>query len=1110
MKNDFKTFKTLCCVVFATIWSLNLQAQCVPPSNQNGITYTDLFLNQQDQILAGSWQGTNLTYQWYRAAPNSTNFVAISDGSKYQNTTSQLLYIISDYSDRNATFRIVATNGCGSDSHDVVVYPFCFNLGLPYETSDPNAFSNGMFQLVRNIGQSAEFDIDTVFQNNSSYQWQIKPKGQPWANATNGGQYSGTNTRRIAINNLTNANDSLLFRLIATGNICTDTSEAVVIRMYQVLCNMITSQPTDQTVTAGNPVSFSVTDNAASPSYQWEFRLPGNSQGFIVGNNSPTYSYTPNNSETGKEFRCIITDGSCKDTTNWAMLTVIPQSCSLFTTQPTNQTEVEGNNATFTATASSPNTFEQKWQTQPTGGGAWTTVLLNSTTYTTNATLAKNGLNVRSIVTEIAGVCSDTSSVATLTVTSASSCNVVQASPIDFSAQDGGSAAFQVTTQGTGLTYNWEFQTPNTTTWQSAGTGSVGVNNSLLTVSPVNLQDNGTLYRCIVDAGNCIDTSATATLFVSPVQSSFDTIKTYIVDPIINFPVSSYCTNDTFVVPVYIDGGNQNIGAISLTIAFPDNLLQVVPDAANGNSLLHNINGGLSNNITALQNAGSSSFLNTNNISVSWTDNNGVTFNGSTMAFEILFVKHSSLAPVPNPLSVGIFFDTSAVYNNEYADVNAAPLLDDKFTNSYSFVADSSNCVRNIFGNLYYGPQPQPPFTPVYGSQVSVTLKDLNGVLAPIPTPTAIVDGSNGMYQFADVPPGQYQVELNPNLGNYNGDGINSTDALRVVLGFFGTFPLFDIENQAAETDGIPGINSGDALQISRMFIGEITQFTDPITGNELTNWVQQNPILDATTNDVNQNIHVLKRGDVNGSFDPSNLNNGTVSEVTLVTKEVLEITQSGELLEIPFQVEEQLEIGAISMVLNFPYDILTVQDIQLNDKVNAKNLRYTIKEGRIRISWFSASPLRLDPHETMVTIFATTVGDIANAWTPSITRGNETELANAVGEIITAVNLIIPQLVINPQMTVNDEFSAALYPNPASDFASITIHAPQSGDLIVNMYNHLGVLIQTLSSQQVEAGQFLITSSTTDLPAGQYTVQIIFENNEQLIQTTKRLVIVK
>ncbi|HEY2120401.1 MAG TPA: choice-of-anchor D domain-containing protein, partial [Candidatus Acidoferrum sp.] len=170
----------------------------------------------------------------------------------------------------------------------------------------------------------------------------------------------------------------------------------------------ITTQPTNQTVTAGQTATFIVAAGGTAPlSYQWQKNGVN-----IAGGTSTSYT-TPATatSDTGTTFRVVVTNSTGNATSAAATLTVnaAPVAPSI-TTQPTNQTITAGQTATFTVAAGGTAPLSYQWQKNGVNIAGAT-----STSYTTPATTTSDsGSAFAVVVSNTTGTV--TSAAATLTV----------------------------------------------------------------------------------------------------------------------------------------------------------------------------------------------------------------------------------------------------------------------------------------------------------------------------------------------------------------------------------------------------------------------------------------------------------------------------------------------------------------------------------------------------------------------------------------------------------------------------------------------------------------------------------------------------------------------
>jgi hypothetical protein len=173
----------------------------------------------------------------------------------------------------------------------------------------------------------------------------------------------------------------------------------------------ITAQPANQTVTAGQTATFSVTVAGTTPfSYQWQKGTTA-----ISGATSASYTTAPTTtSDSGSQFSVVVTNAIGNATSNAATLTVNGAAgAPSITAQPANQTVTAGQTATFSVTVAGTTPFNYQWQKGTTAISGAT-----SASYTTAPTTAADSGSQFSVVVSNA-VGNVTSNAATLTVNAA-------------------------------------------------------------------------------------------------------------------------------------------------------------------------------------------------------------------------------------------------------------------------------------------------------------------------------------------------------------------------------------------------------------------------------------------------------------------------------------------------------------------------------------------------------------------------------------------------------------------------------------------------------------------------------------------------------------------
>ncbi|MGB2606471.1 MAG: immunoglobulin domain-containing protein, partial [Candidatus Sulfotelmatobacter sp.] len=170
----------------------------------------------------------------------------------------------------------------------------------------------------------------------------------------------------------------------------------------------ITTQPTSQTVIAGETATFSVTAAGTGPlNYQWQ---KGTAP--VTGATSASYTTAATTTaDSGSQFSVVVSNSAGRVTSKTATLTVNPPpAVPSITQQPSNQTVTAGQTATFSVMAVGVAPLSYQWQKGTTAINGAT-----SASYTTlPTTTANNGSQFTVVVSNVNG--NVTSSAATLTV----------------------------------------------------------------------------------------------------------------------------------------------------------------------------------------------------------------------------------------------------------------------------------------------------------------------------------------------------------------------------------------------------------------------------------------------------------------------------------------------------------------------------------------------------------------------------------------------------------------------------------------------------------------------------------------------------------------------
>ena len=269
----------------------------------------------------------------------------------------------------------------------------------------------------------------------------------------------------------------------------------------------ITTPPTAQSVTAGDPVTFTVVATGTAPlSYQWNLNNVA-----ISGATADYYSIASVQSANAGNYTVTVSNGTLPNATSTAVaLTVNPVVVApTISTYPASKSVVAGNSASFSVVATGSAPLSYQWHLDNVNDGS------NSASYTSSSSLATGSYPVTVTVSNGAG--SVTSNVATLAVTTAPVAPSISTPPSAQSVTAGDPVTFTVVATGTApLSYQWNLNNvaisgATADYYSIASVQSANAGNYTVTVS------NGTLPNA---------TSTAVALTVNPVVVA-PTISTY-------------------------------------------------------------------------------------------------------------------------------------------------------------------------------------------------------------------------------------------------------------------------------------------------------------------------------------------------------------------------------------------------------------------------------------------------------------------------------------------------------------------------------------------------------------------------------------------------------
>jgi acyl CoA:acetate/3-ketoacid CoA transferase alpha subunit len=236
--------------------------------------------------VTASGSGT-LTYQWRKGGTNINGATGTS-------------YTLNSVTAGDAgSYDCVVTNGCGSVPSNAATL-----------TVNTVASISGHPQsATRCAGQSVTFNVTASGSGTLTYQWR---KG--------GTNIDGATGTSYTLNSVATG-DAGSYDCVVTNGCGSVPSNAATLTVNTG--PQISGQPADQTIVAGNPVSFAVTATGSGTlTYQW--RKGGTD---IDGATASTYTIDAVTAGDAGSYDCVVTNGCGSVPSNAATLTVTPAVC---------------------------------------------------------------------------------------------------------------------------------------------------------------------------------------------------------------------------------------------------------------------------------------------------------------------------------------------------------------------------------------------------------------------------------------------------------------------------------------------------------------------------------------------------------------------------------------------------------------------------------------------------------------------------------------------------------------------------------------------------------------------------------------------------------------
>lgn len=418
--------------------------------------------------------------------------------------------------------------------------------------------------------------------------------------------------------------------------------------------------------------------------------------------------------------------------------------------------------------------------------------------------------------------------------------------------------------------------------------------------------------------------------------------------------------------------------------------------------------------------------------------------------------------------NVRIWFDTIDMGTYEYG---APPYIPPVPTYSLSGVFSYNNIANTAIDSLW-----------VFRKQNGIKLDSVR---------TSV----SGDYNFQQVPNGLYTIsaETDKQWG-----GVNGTDALKIMRHFAGLEDLtIPVRKTSADVNNTQNINATDAVKVQLRCVGIDSTF-------ERGDWTFEkhgggDTVVIAGANQT-VNFYGLCVGDVNGSNIPGS-GAKSADDPELKVDNVIK-AGSGTELFLPVSVTSDCELGAVTLELAYPEDLIEIEGISLSQI----NPYFTAKTGTFKAVWSDLHPVKAFADQPYAFIkIRTKEKFITGSIVQFRIAGKMTELSDPRGEPISDLAISIPTIKYDEKP---DHQYLYIYPNPAKSKTHVIYNARETGKIKLTMYDISMHRVREYDLHSANKGLNEFDLDVSNFATGEYLLELRFNGKTYKEKQVEKLLI--
>lgn len=436
-----------------------------------------------------------------------------------------------------------------------------------------------------------------------------------------------------------------------------------------------------------------------------------------------------------------------------------------------------------------------------------------------------------------------------------------------------------------------------------------------------------------------------------------------------------------------------------------------------------------------------------------------------------------------------------------------------KYTNAVKITANQR---RTISGTIYY-----------YHSSGNIPLTQEDCVVKLYKTSDAAhetlvgttVADSTGHYELTDICP-ECEYDLVVTCTMPNTGAINTTDAAQTNYWSTHTSTIEKVKFYAGDigTVGLSQdltINSTDAGRIQYYFVYG-TQMDRKWTFWKAGTTISSNTATESyptvylqVSGNLTQDVYGLVTGDFNRSFNPV-MTKAASTTLQLVYSGTRQISVEQE-FDLPIRMVNASTVGAVSLILNFPSELVEVKDVVMNGA--GGQLDWAVQGNELRIGWNSSTPLYLSENTEFITLRLKTAAGFTSSNPVMFTLAGDplNEIADesyeVIGNAVLGIEAINGNALGIDEKPVAENITMSNYPNPFGNAVTLSYNLPENGLVTLEIFDLLGNCSLSVVNEIQTAGFHEVRINTSQLSAGLFTAALKFKSaNDYMVKTIKLL----